>query len=103
VRTSMVLGALPIKPLEGSRSRLRRMRAKGWTRSNGYRISASFGPSSVGLNTEQSTRAVARPASLSHQSGVEVERFVILSTFGVSLVQVLLEDCVMCELLANLH
>jgi hypothetical protein len=35
--------------------------------------------------------------------GVEVERFVILSKFGVSLAQVLLEDCVMCELLANLH
>jgi len=34
---------------------------------------------------------------------VEVERFVILSNFGVSLVQVLLEHCVMCELLANLH
>jgi len=33
---------------------------------------------------------------------LEVERFVILSKFGVSLVEVLLEDCVMCELLANL-
>jgi hypothetical protein len=28
------------------------------------RISASFGPSTVGVNTEHSTRAVARPASL---------------------------------------
>src|SRR6202158_5873779 len=27
-------------------------------------ISASFGPSTVGVNTEQSTRTVARPASL---------------------------------------
>ena len=33
---------------------------------------------------------------------LEVERFVILSKFGVSLVEVLLEDGVMCELLANL-
>src|SRR6266481_2822644 len=31
-------------------------------------ISASFGPSSVRANTEQFTRAVARPASLWHQS-----------------------------------
>src|SRR5580704_7078545 len=30
-------------------------------------ISASFGPSAVGVNTEQFTRAVARPASLWHQ------------------------------------
>src|ERR1700677_2517230 len=32
------------------------------------RISASFDPSTVGVNTEQSTRAVARPTSLWHQS-----------------------------------
>src|ERR1700686_4007756 len=32
------------------------------------RISASFGPSSVRVNTAQFTRAVARPASLRHQS-----------------------------------
>jgi len=31
------------------------------------RISASFGPSTVRVNTEQFTRAVARPASLWHQ------------------------------------
>src|SRR5580704_8889951 len=30
-------------------------------------ISASFGPSTVRVNTEQFTRAVARPASLWHQ------------------------------------
>jgi len=34
-------------------------------------MSASFGPSSVRANTEQSTRAVARPTSLWHQPETE--------------------------------
>jgi hypothetical protein len=34
------------------------------------RISASFGPSTVRANTEQSTRAVARPTSLWHQPDI---------------------------------
>jgi hypothetical protein len=34
------------------------------------RISASFDPSTVGVNTEQSTRVVAGPTSLWHQSGM---------------------------------
>src|ERR1700691_4305585 len=34
------------------------------------RISASFVPSTVGVNTEQFTQTVARPTSLWHQSGL---------------------------------
>jgi hypothetical protein len=48
-----------------------------WRASKSHPIiftSASFGPSSVRVNTEQFTRAVTRPASLRHQSGVVIGR-----------------------------